>query len=449
MDFCHELFSRKLENEPRAAACQLMAVVIKRWSRIKQWMLRLAEFGLVQGLVQVLTALTGLLIIRALAKPDYALFAITNTMQGTINMLADLGISIGVRSIGGRVCDDPQRFGQLLNAALTLRRWFATASLGVIIPIAAWMLRHNGASWQLTLGLCAAIVVSVIPQLASSVWSVSLQLHAQYRRIQKIDIANALIRLVSVGTLRLCCLNSFTAALTSLVGNWCQMFWLKKYAICHADISAPPNEGDKVELKKLSAKMLPNGIFYCLQSQITIWLITFFGNANHVAEVGALGRISVLFTIFYSTMNSIVLPRFSRCQEPRLLLRRYFQILAGCVGVSVCLIVIAAVFSKQFLWLLGPSYAHLRPELLVMVLVTVTGFIAGAMWAINSSRAWVRGAQLYVPATIATQIIVLLLLNVSTVRGALWFGFWSLLPSIILNAFMTWDGFRKLRMAAP
>ena len=415
-----------------------------RWLHLKQWSLRLIEFGMVQGMVQFLTALSGLLIVRTLAKQDYALFAIANSMQATTNLLADLGISMGVRSIGGRVCEDRIRFGQLLIAALTLRRWFACASLGVTIPIAGWMLWRNGASWFLIIGLCLTIIASLIPLLASSVWITSLQLHGQFRRLQKIDLSNAALRLAIIGGLMFSYLTAFTAALTAVVGNWYQLFWLKKYSAHHADLAQPPHDEDKRELKRLSIKMLPNGIFFCLQSQISIWLITTFGNASHVAEVSALGRIAVLFTILNTTMDTIVMPRFSRCQEPHLLLRRYFQLLAGCLLLSGMLVLGAALFSRQFLWLLGPHYSHLRPELLLMLLSTVTSFIAGTMWAINASRAWIKGASLYIPATIITQIVILLLLDVSTVRGVLLFAFWSLLPSVALNAYMAWAGFRQL-----
>ena len=416
----------------------------EQWAHAKKWSLRLIEIGLVQGLVQFLTALAGLLIVRGLAKQDYALYAITNSMQATTNILADLGIGIGVRSIGGRVCEDRQRYGQLLNSALTLRRWFATVSLGATIPLAAGMLWRNGASWLLILGLCLTIIASLTPMLASSIWITSLQLHGQYRRLQKIDLTNAFLRLAMIGGLLVFYLNAITAALTAVVSNWVQLIWLRKHAVELADTQQPPNAEDTAELKRLSFKMLPNSLFYCLQSQITVWLITLFGNVNNVADVSALGRISMLFLIMHTTMDMVVMPRFSRIQEPRLLLRRYLLLLVGCIVVSGLALLAAALFSAQFLWLLGPKYSHLKPELLLVMLSAVTNFVAGTMWAVNLSRAWIKGLPLYIPATLVMQVLVLLLLDVSTVHGVLWFGFWSLVPFLVVNGFVAWFGFRKL-----
>ena len=67
----------------------------KRLLRAKRWGATLAEFAFVQGLVQILTAVAGLLIVRTMAKHDYALYAIANSMLVTGNQLADLGIGIG------------------------------------------------------------------------------------------------------------------------------------------------------------------------------------------------------------------------------------------------------------------------------------------------------------------------------------------------------------------
>jgi hypothetical protein len=73
-------------------------------------------------LVQLIGFAAGILLVRQLDQHEYALFTIANTMQGTINVLADIGISIGLISIGGRVWQDRNRFGELISTGLKLRR---------------------------------------------------------------------------------------------------------------------------------------------------------------------------------------------------------------------------------------------------------------------------------------------------------------------------------------
>ena len=59
------------------------------------------NFAFVQAMVQLVSFASGILLVRWLDQTEYAYFKIANTMQGTINVLADMGISIGLRcSIG-------------------------------------------------------------------------------------------------------------------------------------------------------------------------------------------------------------------------------------------------------------------------------------------------------------------------------------------------------------
>src|SRR5438477_1228719 len=53
------------------------------------------SFVTVQVIVQVIGFLSGILLVRTLDQREYAYFTIANTMQGTLNLLADIGISVG------------------------------------------------------------------------------------------------------------------------------------------------------------------------------------------------------------------------------------------------------------------------------------------------------------------------------------------------------------------
>src|SRR3954462_12476757 len=118
-----------------------------------------SNFALVQAFVQVIGFLSGILLVRYLDQREYAYFTIANTMQGTLNVLADIGISIGLISIGGRVWQDQHRFGQLVNTALGLRRRLGLLAAVAVIPILYFLLVKNGASVIYTALLIAAVLV--------------------------------------------------------------------------------------------------------------------------------------------------------------------------------------------------------------------------------------------------------------------------------------------------
>src|SRR3954451_21516794 len=101
----------------------------------------IGNVAVVQGIVQVIGFFGGILVIRSLSQQEYAYFTIANTMQGTLNLLADIGISTGVISIGGHVWQDRRRFGELINTGLHLRKQLATAAVFASCPsfICCWL----------------------------------------------------------------------------------------------------------------------------------------------------------------------------------------------------------------------------------------------------------------------------------------------------------------------
>src|SRR6185436_10391721 len=105
----------------------------------------IGNLAIVQAVVQALSFLSGILVIRSLTQQEYAWFTIANTMQGTLNLLADIGISAGVISIGGHVWQDRHRFGQLINTGLHLRKQLALLALIGVVPVLYFLLARNGA----------------------------------------------------------------------------------------------------------------------------------------------------------------------------------------------------------------------------------------------------------------------------------------------------------------
>jgi hypothetical protein len=121
------------------------------------------NFAAVQAIVQVIGFLSGILLVRSLSQREYAYFTIANTMQGTINLLADIGISVGLISIGGRVWHDRHRFGELINTALSVRRKLGAIAIVIVTPIMYFMLVKNGMSIPYALILILVVLGGLGP----------------------------------------------------------------------------------------------------------------------------------------------------------------------------------------------------------------------------------------------------------------------------------------------
>src|SRR5229473_185752 len=84
------------------------------------------NFALVQAIVQIIGFMSGILIVRTLEQREYAYFTIANTMQGTINLRADIGRI--------QVIDITAAVGRLLPLAGLL---FVFLNAGIAVAVAS------------------------------------------------------------------------------------------------------------------------------------------------------------------------------------------------------------------------------------------------------------------------------------------------------------------------
>ncbi len=406
------------------------------------------NFALVQAIVQIIGFMSGILIVRTLEQREYAYFTIANTMQGTINLLADIGVSVGLVSIGGRIWQDRHRFGELINTALSLRKKLGALVVLAITPVMYFMLVKNGASISYTALLIVVVLIGLGFQLSIGVLGVVPRLRADIGRIQMIDITAAVGRLLALAGLLFVFLNAGIAVAVASAVSLLQYAMLRNYAAGVIDLDAPENPEDRHSIVRLIKHLAANSVFYCFQGQITIFLISFFArHATSVAEVGALGRLAMIFSVLTNLLTNVFVPAFARCQNKGKMRWLYAAIIGGVVVFSLSIISGAWIFPDEFLFVLGSKYAHLHRELLLMVAGAVLSALTGTFWALNASKAWVSGAWLYIPLTLVTQIVLIPYTDFSSVAGVLIFNLLSAIPNLLLNMVMSYRGFRSLQPA--
>lgn len=407
------------------------------------------HFAFVQAVVQLIGFCSGILLVRWLDQRDYAYFIIANTMQGTINLLADIGVSVGLVSIGGRVWQDRHRFGKLINTALSVRKRLGAIAVLAVTPILASMLWKNGASISysaLLIGLC---LVGISIELSIGVLAVVPRLRSDISLIQRIDLTGAIVRLSLLLVLVFVFLNAGIAVAVASATLFLQYTLLRRYVAKVVDLGAPEDPQDRHEIIRLTKHLAPNAVFYCLQGQITILLISFFAHrVSAVAEVGALGRLAMIFTVLSNLLANVFVPAFARCQDRRRLPWLFAAIVGVVLGFSLAVLIAAEFFPREFLFVLGNKYAHLHRELLLMVGSAVLGALTGTFWALNASKAWVSGAWLYIPLTLATQVALIPYTDFSSVIGVLTFNLLSSVPNLLLNIALSYRGFRSVQPAS-
>jgi len=405
---------------------------------------QVGRFASVQMLVQAIGFASGIVLVRVLDQHEYALFTVANTMQGAMNVLGDIGISIGVISIGGRVWENRERFGEVVQTGLSLRRRLSALAAVAVTPVLYYMLTKNGASPLYALALVGTVLIALTAQLSIGVLEVIPRLRSDIGLIQKIDLMGALVRLAAIAILVLIYLNAGIAVLIGSSVLLLQFLLLRQYAGRVINMEAAENPHDREAMLGYIRQQAANAIFYCLQGQITVLLITIFGrHAHSVAQVGALGRLAMIYTVMANLIMNIFAPAFARCQEKARLKWLYAGIIGAVAGFSLLVLAGAALFPDQFLFVLGSKYKNLERELLLMIGGAALNMLASSVWYLNASRAWITGAWLYIPLTITTQILLIPFVDFSTVSGVLTFNLLSALPSLGLNLCLSYRGFHK------
>jgi O-antigen/teichoic acid export membrane protein len=379
--------------------------------------------GGTQIVAQGLGFVSGILIVRMLAPGEYALYTLANTMLGTIKVLADGGISSGMMAEGGKVWRDPQALGAVIVTGMAMRRRFAVWSLAISLPVLLYLLRIHGASWMASVGLLAAVAVYFWTLLDWDIFGIGPLLHQQVGAMQKISVVQSLGRLVGlVATLVAVPRAVIAVAVAALPQFWASKR-LRALSPALANLNQPVQAAVRKNVAKVVQRILPESIYYCLSSQITIWLISLFGSTAGIAQIGALGRLAQALTILSSSIAIMIVPRFARLPPERSrILRRYFQVMFGLCAVGGIIIQSVQLFPHQALWVLGRDYSGLTNEVTLLATGSVLGLLAGVSFGLGNARGWTIHPVIGITSQIIWQIVCISLLDVRSVDGVLWLG---------------------------
>ena len=407
----------------------------------------LAGFITLQAMVQLVSSLSGFLLVRVLDKTEFGTYAIAASLQTILNILTDSGVGSGMYAVGGSRWQDRHCLGSLIGAALRLRMRLASFLLPAALLVAFALFLRNGLSWMQGLTLTAAVLASLWGQFNSGVHSPPLRLARKYYQVQRTELLVAILRLLCLGVLALLALNSIVAVTVVALSWGLQGLLLRRRCAQVADLRAEPGQDQTRQLATLVRKQFFSTCFFALQGQVGLWLMVVFGNAEKVADVGALGRLAVLFSLVSAVLSNLVGPAMARCVT----LPRLFRVFAGAIAAYLAfagiLMLAVMVLPAQLLALLGAKYAMLEGELFWVVLSSLISGLTGVMYTLASSRGWIWHAWTIPFFTVALQIILFTELDLRSVRGVLLLGCISGLPTLLAATYMAARGLWVSRRA--
>lgn len=406
-----------------------------RFARLFEWGRLVAIVGSGQALVQGLGLISGFMIIHLLSPVEYALYTLAYSMLGTIAPLADGGISHGVFARAARQWQDKDAMGRVLSTGLELRKKFAFVTLAISLPILFGLLLKHGAGWLTATLIVLALVPAFYAMLTDDLLSVPVRLNQAVGDLQKNEIQANIGRFALLGLGLLALPFAAIAILANGLPRVWANFKLRRIAQRYATFGAPTEPDARREILDLTKRTLPGTLYYCISGQISVWLISLFGSTQSIAEVGALGRLAMVLTILGTIFSTLIVPRFARQpQEPAPLLRRYLQIwlLVACMVAIVPFLVY--LFPTQVLWILGRDYAGLTTEVVLSMLGSCLAVMAGSCYTLTVARGWVVRADINIISSLAVQVLLFFVFDLSTTAGVLKYAILNALWGVLLHS---------------
>lgn len=402
-------------------------------------------FVLLQSAIAALNAAAGFLIVQFSPKSDYALYTLVFSFLAVFVNISNVGITPAMSGIGGRVWQDPVALQALFNSAFHLRRCIGIWLLLPFSAYCAWQFWQAGAGWFSVAALVACVLVAVWAQLQAALYAIVLQLHKAVQPLQRNELAFTALKVLGIVPLLF-----LQAPVYLLVGWICVCLFLnllanQKLAGAHL---AGHHDTHPAFLREIEDIARPNAlrtVYWALEGQISVLLCALFANADRIADIGALGRLGVLFTIFQAFVVNYSLPEISKAKD-----RSGIAAKSGrTIGLSLLLVAPvlawAAIHPASLLWILGPNYQGLAGHLLPFLLAACLGQIAAVVYQICTARAWIQMNRLYVPIALPLQAGLIYALDFSSIGNIILFLALNNAFFLIFNTVMFYFSLNRFR----
>ncbi|MGV3660321.1 MAG: hypothetical protein ACO1TE_09045 [Prosthecobacter sp.] len=387
--------------------------------KIQRWVAQASGVLLTQAGVQVIGAVTGFILVRWMPKHEYAWLTICGSLLATIGLLADGGISTAITAMSGRVAGDKAVLAQVVDACLRVRNRLAWLSLALTLPPFYLLLTRSEMDAWMAAMIAVTAGICLWPVTSSKFLPVPLRVAGHLKATQTMELTGVLVRCALTGLVLAVGWNNVYPAFLATVAS----VWLHAH-LARNGLRQVLGAGQAEPVQVLQAwgfvrALYANHIFYCVQGQVATWIITVTAGVTQIADVGALARLTVIFSILGATFHYLILPSVASTRCPVQVRTKLIVSLVITVAVVMTVVVAAWFVPWPFLWVLGDGYAHLSIELPLAFTAQGLGMINGVVWTFMQVRGWVRLSWLNIPLSILGYILGVILVDLSTVVGVL------------------------------
>ncbi len=415
--------------------------------RARRWTLVLSTYFGAAGLTQAASVLAGLLFVNFLSVEEFALYTLATSILTFFAFVTDLGSTSSLLYFFHRLrgTSDGETFPKYVSAVLSLRRLGFAVGATLVLPVFLWMARVEGFAWGAAGLASAAILLSVPTQIEASLRVLVLRLSDRYSLSYRAELLGALARLLAAaGLVVVGALQAWLAVLAGVVAS-----------LVTALVAAPgalpavaPEPARRREVLRYLLPTLPAALYFSIQGPVVVWLAATFGGTRQIAEVGALGRLGLVVSLFSGLAGVVFLPRLAHITDETVYRARYAQFAGLLLGLGALLVSAALVAPDALLLLIGRRYVGLHHELVLVMISAVLSLVGGFAVGVNNARAWTRWQGLAVLLLFVSQTALVATLSLETSAGILLFSAASAGVGLALQVLITGLGFLQPRLVA-
>ena len=409
------------------------------------------HFLMKQGIAMAGNLLYGLLCVRLLPVTDYAKFAVLFGFMGSLSLLLDVGISNTLAPLVGEQITNLQLIANYVASIRRLALWMYLAVAPIAGTLFVLLVRRQHWGVSVIAQMLAVLLVTAWFARVSSSYGSVLILRRDRNRYYLVQIMG------SLGSLTLLIIFWALHRMNIYVGILLNVAQIMFMATCYywrsrelLGVEGKPSAQQEKAVVRLAMPNMPSVVFYAIQGQITLMLITVFGHSSSsVASVGALGRLGQILVLF-SQMNPILIePFFAKLPASRLK-HTYILAVALVAVFAAAFSAVGFLFPELFLWVLGPKYSQLRLEVGLMILSSSISYVNGFLWMVHSSRRFVYWWNniANIALTFGVEVAFIWKFDLSTVRNVLILNIALAIVSLILyiacGLYGFWRGPQKM-----
>jgi O-antigen/teichoic acid export membrane protein len=376
-----------------------------------------------QVITQAIAFVTGILLVRSMEKPDYAGYAICISLTSAVALVAEGGINSVVMSRGASIRDDRSKLGVLFASAMRYRYWVGVPVVVVGAGAIALLLAQNGFEPILVALAVAICMMTLWVTVTGGTYGTIHRLEYNLSTIRRATLITGLLRFIAVALLFFLGGMSILLALLLGLATTGLMNLLLRRKLFRMVPKMPADMAEYRGIFRRSAQQtLPMSVMLVAAEQSILVFLTIFGSSERIAEVTALGRFGVVYTIATMVVVDIAAPSVARSgADMTRVLKRVFGVLALYAASSAALVGGVAMFGGFLLGALGAQYAGLEVELVVIMAGSAVMNLAHAFGALNQSRGWLQNSWVHLLLVPVWALVGLLSFDLSTSVGAAWF----------------------------